>query len=540
MLRKNRELKLIFLVVAVFFAAFLAVPAVKLFVKSFWGDEGLTSSFYTAVFTTKNFTKALGNSFLVSICAAALAVAVAFVFAYCIYYTRLPKGMKRLLQIMATLPMYLPTITYGFAIIYSFGKQGLITRLLGHQLFNIYGFGGLLVGYVIYTTPVAFLLICNTMEYVDKKTLVVSKAMGDNALSTFWIAVLRPLLGTLAGALIQAFFLCFTDFGIPASVGGKFDVIATVLYNQMLGGVPDFNRGAVVAVVMLLPSVLSIVLLHWLERYNIRYDRISRAELESSSARDAAWGISGGVLALVIASFFVVLFIVPLVKSWPYQTQFTLEHFQMVFGDSELQTIYWHSLKMTLLTAAFGTLIAYGAALITARSTLPKPVKQTVDAIALITSTIPGMVLGLAYLFTFTGTSLQNTMMLMVLCNIVHYFSTPYLMMKNSLSKMNAGWETTAMLMGDNWFKTILRVVTPNAAASLIEVFSYYFINGMVTISALIFLAGAKTMILTTKIKQLQYVNKYDEVFVLSLLILFTNLAARAVFNRLANRCRTA
>jgi iron(III) transport system permease protein len=540
MLRKNRELKLIFLIVAAFFAAFLAVPAVKLFVKSFWGDEGLTASFYTAVFTTKNFTKALGNSFLVSICAAALAVAVAFVFAYCIYYTRLPKGMKRLLQIMATLPMYLPTITYGFAIIYSFGKQGLITRLFGHQLFNIYGFGGLLVGYVIYTTPVAFLLICNTMEYVDKKTLVVSKAMGDNALSTFWIAVLRPLLGTLAGAVIQAFFLCFTDFGIPASVGGKFDVIATVLYNQMLGGVPDFNRGAVVAVVMLLPSVLSIVLLHRLERYNIRYDRISRAELESNSARDAAWGISGGVLALVIASFFVVLFIVPLVKSWPYQTQFTLEHFQTVFGDSELQTIYWHSLKMTLLTAAFGTLIAYGAALITARSTLPKPVKQTVDAIALITSTIPGMVLGLAYLFTFTGTSLQNTMTLMVLCNIVHYFSTPYLMMKNSLSKMNAGWETTAMLMGDNWFKTILRVVTPNAASSLIEVFSYYFINGMVTISALIFLAGAKTMILTTKIKQLQYVNKYDEVFVLSLLILFTNLAARAVFNRLANRCRTA
>ena len=88
----------------------------------------------------------------------------------------------------------------------------------------------------------------------------------------------------------------------------------------------------------------------------------------------------------------------------------------------------------------------------------------------------------------------------MILCNIVHYFSNPYLMMKNSLSKMNAGWETTAMLMGDSWPKTILRVVTPNAASSLIEVFSYYFINAMVTISALIFLAGARTMVLTTKI----------------------------------------
>lgn len=92
------------------------------------------------------------------------------------------------------------------------------------------------------------------------------------------------------------------------------------------------------------------------------------------------------------------------------------------------------------------------------------------------------------------------------------------------------------MLMGDSWSKTILRIVTPNAASSLIEVFSYYFINSMVTISALVFIAGARTMVLTTKIKQLQYVNKYNEVFVLSLLILATNLIAKGVFAWLANK----
>ena len=161
--------------------------------------------------------------------------------------------------------------------------------------------------------------------------------------------------------------------------------------------------------------------------------------------------------------------------------------------------------------------------------------KQGIESIALITNAIPGMVLGVAYLFLFSGTGLQNTMLLMILCNIVHYFSTPYLMLKNSLSKMNAGWETTAMLMGDSWIKTIIRVVTPNAMSSLIEVFSYYFINSMVTISALVFIAGARTMVLTTMIKQLQYVNRFNEVFVLSLLILATNLVAKALFSWLAN-----
>lgn len=536
MKRKSWELKLIFLVLVAVFAIFLAVPAIRLLLKSFLGEDGLTGAYYLDVFSGKGFTTALGNSFAVSIVSALVAVGIAFVMAYIIHYTRLPRGFKRFVQAVATLPMFLPTITYGFAIIYSFGKQGLITRLLGHQFFDIYGFGGLLVGYVIYTVPVAFLLIHNTMGYVDKKTLVVSKAMGDGTLSTFWIAILRPLLGTLAGAFIQSFFLCFTDFGIPASVGGDYDVIATVLYNEMLGGVPDFNRGAVISVVMLLPSIVSILLLRFLERYNIRYDRISDADLRRNPGRDTAWGLSGAVVSVLMLSLFVVIFVVPLVERWPYQTGFTLEHFQEVFSDNELQTVYLNSLGMALATALFGTLAAYGAALITARSKLPGWCKQVIDAIALVTNTIPGMVLGLAFLFVFSGTSLQNTFPLMILCNIVHYFSTPYLMMKNSLSKMNAGWETTAMLMGDSWPKTILRVVTPNAAASLIETFSYYFINSMVTISALIFLAGARTMVLTTKIKQLQYINEYDQVFVLSLLILATNLIAKAIFTWLANK----
>ena len=536
MKRKSWELKLIFLVLVAVFAVFLAVPAIRLLLKSFLGEDGLTGAYYLDVFSGKGFTTALGNSFAVSIVSALVAVGIAFVMAYIIHYTRLPRGFKRFVQAVATLPMFLPTITYGFAIIYSFGKQGLLTRLLGRQFFDIYGFGGLLVGYVIYTIPVAFLLIHNTMGYVDKKTLVVSKAMGDGTLSTFWIAILRPLLGTLAGAFIQAFFLCFTDFGIPASVGGDYEVIATVLYNEMLGGVPDFNRGAVISVVMLLPSIVSILLLRFMERYNIRYDRISDADLRRNPGRDTAWGLSGTVLAILILCMFVVIFVVPLVERWPYQTGFTLEHFQEVFSDNELQTVYLNSLGMALATALFGTLAAYGAALITARSKLPGWCKQVIDAIALVTNTIPGMVLGLAFLFVFSGTSLQNTFPLMILCNIVHYFSTPYLMMKNSLSKMNAGWETTAMLMGDSWPKTVLRVVTPNAAASLIETFSYYFINSMVTISALIFLAGARTMVLTTKIKQLQYINEYDQVFVLSLLILATNLIAKAIFTWLANK----
>lgn len=536
MKHKNRELKFIFWGITALFAVFLAAPLVMLFGKSLW-DGGPTLGFFASVVQQKGFMQALGNSFTVACLSALIATAIAFCIAYAVHYTGLPGWFRRGISAVAVLPMYLPTITYGFAIIYSFGKQGLLTRLLGRQIFDIYGIGGLLVGYVIYTIPVAFLLIQNTMSFVDKKALVVSKVMGDRPLSTFWIAVFRPLLGTLAGALIQAFFLCFTDFGIPASVGGGYEVIATLLYNQMLGGIPDFSRGAAIAMIMLIPSVGSICILRILERFNIRYNQIGRTEPHKNVLRDTGWGALNTAIVVLVISIFAVIFVVPCVQAWPYQTEFTLEHFRSVFADHQLLAVYGHSLELSLLTAALGTLIVYGAALITARSTLPQRYKRVIESIALVTNAIPGMVLGVAYLFVFSGTALQNTMILMVLCSIVHYFSTPYLMMKNALSKMDAGWETTAMLMGDSWMKTILRVVTPNAFSSLVEVFSYYFINSMVTISALVFIAGARTMVLTTMIKQLQYVNRFNEVFVLSLLILTTNLLAKQLFSRLA-RCK--
>lgn len=529
--RKEREIKDIYVIVLALFAAFLAIPVVRLLVESFVEEAGIGLAYYSEVLTERGFTKALANSVTVSLASALLATVLAFILAYSIQYTNLNRKYKSVIRTLAVLPMLLPTITYGFAIIYSFGKQGLLTRLFGVQLFDIYGFNGLLFGYVIYTLPISFMLIHNTMGFIDKKFMVVSRVMGDSNIATFLQTVMRPLLGTLAASMVQCFFLCFTDYGIPASVGGEYDVVATVLYNEMLGSIPNFNRGAVVAVMMLIPSVISILLLHYLERYNVRYNKISTIEFRKNYLRDGVFGTLSGLILLVMLSIFAVIFVVPLVQEWPYQTAFTLEHVKSVLEDNSLFGVYENSIFVAAATAVAGLLVTYGAALASARSSLNGKLKSVIDSIALVTNTIPGMVIGIAFMLIFTGTPLQNTFWLIILCNVVHFFSTPYLMMKNSLSKLNSSWETTASLMGDNWIKTIVRIVTPNMTSTILEVFSYYFVNAMVTVSAVIFIAGARTMVITTKIKELQYYTKFNEIFVLSLLILFTNLIVKGVLS---------
>lgn len=538
MRKKDVETKAIFIMVCILFAFFLLVPMWMILQKSFLGKEGFTLEFYQNILLRDNFIDVLKNSFGISLLSAGVTTLLAFILAYSVHFTNIPKWMKRMIEKLAVLPMLLPTITYGFAIIYSFGRQGLLTKLFGKQLFDIYGVNGLVLGYVIYTLPVAFVLINNTMQYIDKKYLIVSKVMGDKPFRSFLQTILRPLSGTLAASVIQCFFLSFTDFGIPASVGGRVEVIASLLYNEMLGSVPNFNNGAVVAMIMLLPSIISIGLLSYLEKYNIRYNKVSVVELKKSIARDVAFGTVSAIILVSVLSVFAVIVLIPFIQEWPYRMSFSLEHFVNVFQDSVLLRVIKNSLVTALITAVAGTLIAYGAALVTARSKLSGKCKKIMESISLVTNTVPGMVLGIAYLLAFSGTSLQNTIVIIVVCNVVHFFSTPYLMMKNSLEKMNSSWETTAKLMGDKWIQTIIRVVTPNALSSLLEVFSYYFVNAMVTVSAIIFITGARTMVMTAKIKELQHYAEFNEVFVLSMMILVINLLAKCLF-QLANRKKT-
>ncbi len=537
MLHKQKELKAIYIALMLLFVVFLFTPVALLFAQSFQNEQGITFSHYTGLLQDKIFWKAFFNSVMVSGCAALSTTILAFLLGYTIHFTNLKSVWKKQIRHIATMPMLLPTITYGFAIIYTFGKQGLFTKLFGIQLFDIYGFCGLLIGYIIYTLPIGFLLMDNTMKFIDKKFDIVSRIMQDTKSKRLWMTIIMPMIPTLAASFIQSFFLSFTDFGIPASVGGEYDVVATLLFQKMLGSVPDFHQGALIAVMMLLPSIFSIFILHYLERFQIKYNKSTVIELPKNKCRDYLCFTISVCISMFILSIFAVIFLLPFMNAWPYACSFTISHVIDTLSNQNLIGIYRNSLFVSLLTALFGTMIAYSAALTNIRSQLPSCMKKSMDVIHSISNTIPGMVLGIAYLLAWKKTPLQNTFILIVICNIIHYFSTPYVMAKSALGKMNAGYETTGMLMGDSWFQTIRRVVVPNSKSTLLEMFRYYFVNAMVTISALIFIVGANTAVLTTKIKELQHFAKFDEIFVLSLLILFTNFIVTKVISLLSQPC---
>jgi len=536
----QKELKVLYILITLTLAAILLYPlGCVLFQSVLTKEGGIGLTNYTSLLSQSSFWTALANSFTVSGISAAIATLMAFFCAYGLHFTRIRPGVKKVIQIIVLLPLFLPSITYGFAVIYSFGRLGLISQLIAPPPFSIYGFWGLLIADVIYTLPPAFLILYNAFFYVDRNFITVSKLMGDGPWQTFYMTAVRPVVESLLSAFILSFFLSFTDFGIPVSIAGEYEVIATQLYTTMMGAIPNFGEGAVIAMAMLVPSVASVVMLRWVDRFNFRYNKISKTEVSTNTFRDALYLLYYVLISLALLSVFVVMFVVPFVKQWPYQPYFTLDVITRIVSDSSIWQVYEHSIGVALVSAAVGTIFCYAAALVKARSQLPSWCQTTMDSFAMITNTVPGMVLGIGFLFAMSGTPLANTFTILVLANLVHFFTTPYMMATSALSKMNAGWETTGALMGDSWIKTVSRVIVPNSLPTLLQMFQYFFVSAMVTISAVVFLTGARTMLLTTKIKELQYFEKFEEIFVLSLLVFLTNVAAKLIFDALTGYVQT-
>jgi iron(III) transport system permease protein len=177
--KKKPEIRLALFSILTFFTVFMAAPLGVLLITSLKSAQGIDFANYSSVLQDKSVIKAISNSVYVSATAALITTVLAFVLAYTVNFTKTANSLKSMIRMGIVVPMLLPSITYGFAIIYSFGKQGLLTKLFGFELFQIYGFQGLLVGYVIYTLPFAFFLLNNSFSYIDKKYLIVSELMGD-------------------------------------------------------------------------------------------------------------------------------------------------------------------------------------------------------------------------------------------------------------------------------------------------------------------------------------------------------------------------
>lgn len=472
------------------------------------------------------FWEAIKNSLIYTTASAVITTVLALAAAYLLNSASLRK--KNLYVIALTLGMLVPTISVGLGLRILFGTNGFIDLLTGVEI-EVRGFPGLIMGSVITAFPATFLILYDALHYEDKGPYDAASIMGISRFSTFF----KLTIPYLRIALISAFFACFTlifsDYGMPMEIAGKVKTLPMYLYDQFMGSF-QYGRGAIAGFVLLVPSIISFVFdLIFKDQSSEEQDRLIKAEMSFSRAASAVLV----VLCIILFTPQLAFISLSFTRSFPNDLSFTFDHITSIFSNTHgvgLTAYIFNSLELAFLTALLGTSFAYLLGYLSVRQT--GKMGKVIDLLALSTIAIPGLVLGIGFIFMFKGTNgtFYGTILILIIVNIFHFTGSPYLLAKNCLNKINSEYEFIGETLGISKGKIIKNVIIPSSATTLVEMFSYFFLNSMITISAVAFLCTYDNQPLSILITTYEKNSNYEMQSVISLIILFLNVAARGLF----------
>lgn len=506
---------IVHLIFIIFFTLSIIVPLIYMFFN-------MTVEGIKEVFTSKQFPLALKNSLLTSLTATLFSLILALIASY--ITERVSIRAKSLWSIILVIPMLIPSISHAFGIITLFGKNGLITNLL-HIGVDIYGFWGIVLGSVMYSFPVAFLMISSILRYEDSMQYKAARVLGIPFVKQITIITLPFLRKTLISTFFAVFTMIITDYGVPLAIGGTEPTLSTLMYNTAVANA-NYNNGSVIGVVLLIPAILAFIV-------DIANPEKNQSgfitEVMESSCKRGLQVLA--YLFCVAISLFILLPIIAFgvmafAEKYPVDMSFTFKHIINTFnrGAGELLA---YSLLYAFLVGIVGVSVAFFCAYSTAR--MKGKLSRMVHLAAIVGMAIPGIVLGLAYLLFFNRSFIYGTILIIVLVNSMHFFSSPYIMMYNTLSKLNTSLEDVGLSLGIPKSRMIFNVIIPKVLPTLLEMFVYFFVNSMMTISAISFLAPPAPQSLALRINRFESQLLMECAAFVSLIILFVNLVIKGI-----------
>ena len=490
------------LLVVLALVVFLALPLASILVKSLQNADGAFVGLanFTSYLASPSLLSSLWHSVWVSLMVTLITLPLAFGFAYALSRSCMP--FKGLFRTIALVPLLAPSLLSALSLIYWFGNQGLargFIQALGFE--TIYGAPGIVVAECFAVFPHVLMILITALSLADARLYEAANALGTSTRRKFFTITLPGAKYGLISAALVAFTLVMTDFGIPKVIGGNFNMLATDVFKLVIGQ-QDFQRGAVVGLLLLLPAVLTFVVDGLISRKQtsmlsaraVPY-RPSRAPV--FDALMTGYAVLVGVLMLAMLGMAV---FASFASFWPYDLSLTLKHYTMGLVDAEVFDAIVNSLKLAAGTAFFGTIIVFTGAYMLEKTRGLDALRPVVRLLAMLPMAVPGLVLGLGYIFFFNLPAnplngLYQTLPLLVLCTIVHFYTTGHLTAVTALKALDAEFESVSASLKVPFFKTFWRVTLPICTPTLLDIARYFFINAMTTISAVVFLYSPSTKV---------------------------------------------
>lgn len=511
---------------------FIVLPLSIMITKSFFNMDGdfVGVSNYTAYFSNPALTSSIFNSLFIAGIATSITLVTASIYAYALTSSHIP--LKGFFKVVALLPILAPSLLPAIALVYLFGHQGILKSWLGG--FEIYGPLGILMGYCFWLFPAALMIMVSAFRGLDARLFEASRSLGASTSKTIFYVMLPALrVGLISTALI-AFTNVMTDFGIPKVIGGSYNMMALDVYKQIIGQ-QNFSMGAVVSLVLLVPALLSFTI--------DRFQRKSQARLQHQDIRPyqakkktgitvalfVFCGLVAGFMLLVTGTAIFASF----VQYWPYDMSISLAHYNFEFVDGGWSS-YFNSLKMAGAVAVIGTIFIFLTAFCSERLQGNAILKGMIQGFALLPMAVPGLVLGLSYIFFFNSPlnplhALYGTLYLLILSTIIHYYTVPHLTAVAAIKQLPVQLDNASRSLGVSVPKTLWRVYIPVCLPAILDISVYLFVTAMTTVSVAIFLYTPDTTLASVSILNMDDAGDTAAAAAMGTLVLLSSMSIKVI-----------
>ena len=527
--------------IALALIAFLAAPLLSILLQALQGHDGEFIWFdnFVEYAKTPALLGSLWNSLWVSCAVTLIVVPLAFTFAYALTRSCMP--FKSLFRGITLIPLLAPSLLSAISLIYWFGNQGVLKDWMqGMGITQIYGAPGILLAECLAVFPHTLMILVTALSLSDARLFEAADAMGTTVWRKFFTITLPGAKYGLISAALVTFTLVMTDFGIPKVIGGNFNVLATDVFKLVIGQ-QDFAKGAVVAILLLAPAVLTFGVDHYVSRRQTAMltARAVPYSPKPSPVYDRLMTLyCAAIAALVLAMLGMAVF-ASFASFWPYNLTPSWRHYELGLLDAEVGVAFFNSLKMAAGTALFGTLLVFVGAYLLEKTKGVELLHSLVRLLAVLPMAVPGLVLGLGYIFFFNASAnplnaLYHSLTLLTVCTIVHFYTTGHLTAVTALKALDSEFEAVSASLKVPFYKTFWRVTLPVCAPALIDMARYFFINAMTTISAVVFLYSPETKVASIAILNLDEAGEMGAAAAMAVLIGLSSTVATLLFMVLA------
>jgi iron(III) transport system permease protein len=475
----------------------LILPLWWLLSKSFQNQNGefIGMANYLRYFSTPALFASVWNSLFIAVLTTAIVLPLAFIYAYALQ--RSCMRFKGLFQALALIPILAPSLLPAISLIYLFGNQGFLKAWMFGV--SIYGPFGIVMSQVFYCFPHALMILLAALSLADSRLYEAADALGASKTRVFLTVTLPGAKYGLISAGFVIFTLVITDFGIAKVIGGRFNVLATDIFKQVIGQ-QNFEMGAVVGFVLLIPAVVAFAADRIFQQRQVALLSARAVPLVPKPAARRDWAlfafcsVVGGMIAVVLA----MAAWASLVTRWPYNLTLTLNNYAFGEFDSDGWAAYWHSVQLAVWTALIGTVIVFVGAYLLEKTRAFAAGRVVAQFMAMLPMAVPGLVLGLAYIFFFNAKGnpfgfLYGTMGILVINSLTHFYTVSHLTATTALKQLDHEFEAVSASLKVSLLRTMTRVTLPVCLPAVLDISIYLFVNAMTTVSAVIFLYSTDT-----------------------------------------------